>query len=1015
MDPITPILTILAEGLADAAKNLVSDEVKAGYEKIKGVILRKFGKKGDVSDALDRVEGKPESKSRQETLAEELEDSGAAQDSEFLKHAEEFLSLLKKHGLLEGSSYQANLQGDGSIAQGDDAASAGARGVVLKGEAETIQTGDGNVSVNKSVIVTGQGTQIIMGDAPVPMTAVDRQSALGRYLRHVISCSRYLQLQGIRSGGQVVNIELDRIYVRLRATRQRTVRDEERWLAEESMLAPGEAHRLRQRPENVTETVTVKVEECLAEYPRLVILGDPGSGKTTLLRYLALLYARDLAETESNLVHNCLGLAERGRLPIFLPMRQIGAYLGKHLPENDGTEGHALLLDLLRLSLKNAQIELPEDFFAEWLDTGNTVILLDGLDEVADPELRQRVSRLVENFARACPNCRYVVTCRIKGYTGAARLGEEFKLTTVQDFNMDDVRQFLGNWHRLVATGQMGPGASAEAHAKEQTEQLITAIRENDRIRELAINPLMLTVIAMVHRDRVKLPDRRAELYAEAVDVLLGKWEEAKGVKGPPILLDKPFDTGDRRLLLQDLALHMHEQKIKEIEIGELKDFLKRYFANIEPDEREAVHAGERFLNVIEERTGLLNARAEGEYGFSHLTFQEYLAAVAIATRDDYLQFTLQHALDPWWREVVLLEAGYLSTQRKERTARLISAIAGLKKKTESEPYYNLILAADCVRDVGESRVPSDLLDKVKEELRFELEARPLPGLLGTFQAFVKGRMTTTAWTERRIAAATALARIGGDRFWSLPYGEPEWVKIPAGEFWMGSERYGNGRPQHRLKLNVFRISRTPVTNAQYQFFVADTGHEAPEHWEDNRQPKWMENHPVVYVSWHDAMAYCQWLSEKIERKVTLPSEAEWEKAARGYQDQRVYPWGDTFDATKCNCERLKLEQTTPVGIFVEGASPYGCLDMSGNVWEWTRSLWGEDWEKPDFLYPYRLDDGREDMNAGDDVSRVLRGGSFCFPVGCLRCSFRWDCPNNDRYAFIGFRLVVAPERLAEL
>ena len=102
----------------------------------------------------------------------------------------------------------------------------------------------------------------------------------------------------------------------------------------------------------------------------------------------------------------------------------------------------------------------------------------------------------------------------------------------MRDFTLADVEQFLLNWHQLVAIGQMGPGASADAYAAAQTRQLLDAIQANERIRELAINPLMLTVIAMVHRDRVKLPDRRAELYAEAVDVLLGKWDEARGVQG---------------------------------------------------------------------------------------------------------------------------------------------------------------------------------------------------------------------------------------------------------------------------------------------------------------------------------------------------------------------------------------------------------------------------------------------------------------------------------------------------
>ncbi len=132
-----------------------------------------------------------------------------------------------------------------------------------------------------------------------------------------------------------------------------------------------------------------------------------------------------------------------------------------------------------------------------------------------------------------------------------------------------------------------------------------------------------------------------------------------------------------------------------------------------------------------------------------------------------------------------------------------------------------------------------------------------------------------------------------------------------------------------------------PITNAQYLLFVQATGHRAPSHWEDGRPPRGLESHPVVNVSWHDAMAYCRWLSEVTGKSITLPSEAQWEKAARGDRDTREYPWGDDWDPNRCNNSELGIGDTTPVGIFPEGASPYGCLDMVGNTWEWTRSLWG--------------------------------------------------------------------------
>jgi len=499
-----------------------------------------------------------------------------------------------------------------------------------------------------------------------------------------------------------------------------------------------------------------------------------------------------------------------------------GRYLAEHHPQDDGTDGHALLLRFLVQWLKNERIEVPPDFFDDWLTTGRAAILLDGLDEVADPGLRRRVAGLVDAFTRAYADCRYVVTSRIVGYSDASRLSEGYATTTVRDFTMEDVRVFLSQWHRLVAIGHLGPGAGAETLAAQQTHQLLDAIDHNDRVRELAINPLMLTVIALIHRDRVKLPDRRAELYQEAVDVLLGKWDEARGVQESLILNDRPFDISDRRLVLQQVALTMHESAVKEIDAGPLRELLKAQFGGAVPDARELDAAVTRFLTVIQERTGLLIARAEGTYAFSHLTFQEYLAALAIAGRDDYLAYTLRHCPDAWWREVILLAAGYLSTQSKEKTTRLIRAIADAK--TEPEPYHNLVLAADCVRDAGANRIVGDLEADLRGRLQRELDARVWKGALGTVQTFLTRGMRVETATRRRIAAAEALGKIGGSRFWTRPHGEPEWVRIPSGEFTMGEPHEA-----HRVHLPDYAIARVPITHAQYAIFVQATGHEPPD------------------------------------------------------------------------------------------------------------------------------------------------------------------------------------------
>jgi formylglycine-generating enzyme required for sulfatase activity len=167
---------------------------------------------------------------------------------------------------------------------------------------------------------------------------------------------------------------------------------------------------------------------------------------------------------------------------------------------------------------------------------------------------------------------------------------------------------------------------------------------------------------------------------------------------------------------------------------------------------------------------------------------------------------------------------------------------------------------------------------------------------------------------------------------------EPELTFIPAGEFLIGSDPQKDKdaqkgeQPQHKLYLPDYYIAKMPITNTQYLAFVDATFRQIPKHWEPGKPPAGKEQHPVVNVSWHDGMAYCQWLRERTGRAYALPSEAEWEKAARG-TDGRIYPWGDEWDPTRCNTTESGRYGTTPVGRFSpQGDSPYGCVDMAGRI-----------------------------------------------------------------------------------
>jgi formylglycine-generating enzyme required for sulfatase activity len=232
---------------------------------------------------------------------------------------------------------------------------------------------------------------------------------------------------------------------------------------------------------------------------------------------------------------------------------------------------------------------------------------------------------------------------------------------------------------------------------------------------------------------------------------------------------------------------------------------------------------------------------------------------------------------------------------------------------------------------------------------------------------------------------------------------EPEMVPIPAGVLTMGSDPEKDSlakraeQPQHVLPLPAYSVAKTPVTNAEFLAFVQAVGHPPPKHWANECPPVGEELHPVVQVTWHDAVAYCRWLSDVTGRPYRLPSEAEWEKAARG-GDGHLYPWGDRWEAGRCNTSQSGTWATTPVDAHPQGASPYGMLDMAGNVWEWTRSL--------HHSYPYDPADGREDPD--DPDRRVLRGGSFGYKADLARCAYRMRLGPESLGRDIGFRVVIS-------
>jgi formylglycine-generating enzyme required for sulfatase activity len=810
-----------------------------------------------------------------------------------------------------------------------------------------------------------------LGFGPPPP---DLKEATRVYLQYLVDAYQYLDLRGMGISDRVaLKLPLLEMYVPLQA-RLHTPTGET-W-ARQLRIAGRKPD-----PEEGTDmggrlSAPVPVLDLLQKHDGLVLLGDPGAGKTTFLKFLVLTLASGQGEA--------LGLG--GRLPILLPLAAyanalaagdvpLDRFIARYYEEERGIQVSlgALLSQALR--------------------QGSALLLLDGLDEVRDAERRHLVVDRVRDFycrhrKAGSGGNRFVLTSRIVGYREVRLAAEGLAEATLVDFDDEEIEAFLGKWTAALEKAVGGETQVAKAQAEQERKELLTAVRVNPGVWSLAANPLLLTILALMKRGGIALPDRRVELYKNYVETLLKHW-------------NREVDLIETMKILEPLALWMHEVSPG---VGLVKEGpLLRKLKSLCTGRRHAdpASAAESFLKDVREHSSLLLSRGEHQYGFIHLTFQEYLAAVALARKAREGAGALVDVLAPHvgeapWHEVVLLTVGHLAIiDQWEQAASEV--VEGLLEKAPGPSGEAAVWMGEAVADAGPGAVTADCREKV------------VAALLDTLRA--AGRVEPA----RRAAAGKILSTLGDPRPEVMTVEAMELRTVPAGPFRMGSEKNGfeDERPAHDCSLPYeYRIGRFPVTVAQFREYVEDTG-KLPKDPDSLRD---CGNQPVIRVSWSEALAFCRWL-EACWRKegrlpegwsVSLPSEAEWEKAARG-TDGRKYPWGDVFDPDRANLSQSGIDQVSAVECFPGGASPYGCEEMSGNAWEWTRSLWEPDFSKPVFCYPYERQDGREDVGASLENLRVVRGGSYFSTPGIARCAYRHRLAPVVRDVNIGFRVVVLP------
>lgn len=823
------------------------------------------------------------------------------------------------------------------------------------------------------------------------------------------------------------------------------------------------------------ERRTALLEAVSVEEARhLVLLGDPGSGKTTFVNYLTAVMARSTVLGESNVEHPEV---LRNLLPVRIVLRETAALI-----PTDAESGSAQILwDSLHQEIERFLGNAVAGFVLTHLQTrlmqDGGLFLLDGLDEVPEAGSRRECLLLaVRGLVEGLPDhSRVLLTARPYAYADPKWHLAGFQILALAPFDERQIAGFIGRWYEAVGPGQGWNISTSQDKARE----LRGALDQRDYLADLGSRPLLLTLMASLHTYRGKLPEDRADLFEDSVGLLLSRWQVGRQVKdstGKLLVepgIEQALGVGEApiRKTLEALAFRVHqgqaadpEQRNEEeswvsadIPIQEILMELDRHV----PGEIRMGH----IVRYLEERAGLLIGRREGVYAFPHRSFQEYLAACHLANTEREFAARLKALVWEdlaWWREVFLLGVG------KKRQGGLSDAVGILNHLLPAEPDHT-----QAVQDIhwraaalaGEAALELKL---PAQETSDEYFAVTLTRLRLWLRNLIEGGRLHP---RERLAAGDVLGRLGDPRpgVGLLPttmgrsveaaaIPDIDWVRIPAGEFIMGSGDDAEGvfddeKPAHQVRLNEYWISRYPVTNSQFGAFIADGGYDRDELWtvegqawlrgaepdlspiddedlrksyvewlserprDKRRLPFWWGDsrweaatRPVVGITWFEAQAFCRWLDEDRapgwpEGAIGLPSEAQWEKAARG-PDSRRWSWGNEWTADQANTGEAGLDQASPVGIFTCW-EPYGAFDMIGNTWEWTRSKWGvSTLREPDYRYPYDSKDGREDLH-GPDL-RVLRGGSWFDGRDDARCAVRSRNIPDFFVINVGFRVVVS-------
>lgn len=763
----------------------------------------------------------------------------------------------------------------------------------------------------------------------------------------------------------------------------------------------------------------LSVFDIVSIYDQVVLLGEPGSGKSTTLRHLAVALINNHFNKIDTQIEISLSnyLYDNNYIPIYIEVRDFSKWLDINKRKNINI---AEIKDYIKEFLKNIEDENAIEIIWNYIRENRVIFIFDGLDEIYSKNAeylitREKLSGVVRQINGEIRGAKILFSSRIGEYIDYEL--PNFKKIKLRSMNRHNIQELIAKTYCY----------NSVKITKEQISEFVEEMNEKGLNEDIVGNPLLLSLIIAIAMNNFgvknRLPNEKSQILYEGIKLLIERWYSDEA-------LPTFFETYTSDEILQRLKLFAYNTN----ENGLIS--FKELFIFLKADKNNSTE----ILDYLVRRAGLIIQKGE-EYEFAHKSFRSYLAASYIVESEDCLKYLTTNNRNNFLRqhETTSLAIDILFDKIKEikgndnSVAMLWNIINLLIDTGENE--WDIWLAGKILSTRNyllldtKIRFQDEIINLLKEKL---------------LQVFLLKDDYTHQDLDmyKRIECGIVLGKLGDMRSGvgicnGIP--EIEWCDIQGGRFEYGIKEstinkirktqwgkdcvFTRELPMQEVDVQHFQISKYPITVLQFKSFLEDEqGYYSYKwyDWSDVAEKFYFEhinnklfdlndkhdidNYPMTYVSFIEAVAFCKWLSMKTNCNIRLPSEVEWEYVAK--MQNEIFTWGDEYSSEQCNGLSTNIGSVCPVGSFFLPQAELP-VDMCGNTWEWTQT--------------YYTEDHREDkvntiinINHNEQIKKEYLiadcGGSFLNGPNCMRTSFRGRDPVDARADRHGFRIVRSKE-----